>query len=243
MLTITGLHVTVEKKDVLSGVDLRVGRGEVHALMGPNGSGKSSLALTLSGHPAYTATKGTVRFLRKNLLAMSVPERARAGLFLAFQAPVAIPGVTVFTFLRQAYEAMGATSVDVVAFKKRLVSLLSDVGLDETFLGRYVHDGFSGGERKKLEVLQVLLFAPKMVVLDEVDSGLDVDSLKLVAAHVRTLVSEKSLAVLVISHYRRLLEYLEPDFVHVMKGGVIVQEGDRMLAEEIEHKGYGGAGT
>lgn len=238
LLEISDLKVSVDSKLVVQGVSLSISKGEVHALMGPNGSGKSSLALALTGHPSYKAG-GKVKLDGKDLLSMSADKRAREGLMIAFQAPIAIPGVSVFHFLRQAYENLTGEKENVLDFKARLVDLMDKVGLDESFVKRYVNDGFSGGERKKLEVLQVLLFKPRLVILDEVDSGLDVDSLKVVAEVVRGIVDEGESSVLVISHYKRLLEYLKPDKVHIMGKGKIVKSGGRKIVDEIEEKGYG----
>ncbi len=241
LLEVKGLEVLVEGKKVLDGVNLSIGKGEVHALMGRNGSGKSSLALALAGHPKYEVKlkrSGGVKFAGKNLLALPADLRARAGIMLAFQAPIAIPGVGVFTFLRQAYNQMRG-EIAVVDLKKRLLVIMEDLGIPEEFLGRYVNDGFSGGERKKMEVLQAILLKPRLLILDEIDSGLDVDSLKLVASAVRKMVRENDTSVLVISHYKRLLEYLEPEYVHVMRDGRVIKSGGSGLVEEIEKGGYG----
>lgn len=236
-LRISGLKVEVEGKEVVSGVDLEVSGREIHGLMGPNGSGKSSLALALMGHPRYEVKEGKVEFEGEDLLEMEPDERARRGLFLGFQTPVALPGVSVFRFLKNAYERVRGGKLEVKEFKKKLVEELEEVGLGEEFLQRNVNEGFSGGERKKMEILQARMLEPSLVVLDEVDSGLDVDSLKVVAESVKKLVGQGS-GVLVISHYPRLFEYLEPEKLYVMKEGEMFKEGGAELVEEIEKKGY-----
>lgn len=239
MLKIRNLRVFVDEKNVVKDVDLSIAKGEVHALMGQNGSGKSSLAFAVAGHPTYVIESGEIVFRGKDFLVLEPNERVRAGVFLAFQSPVAIPGVSVFHFLRQSYEAVTGKHENVLDFKKRVVVLLKKLGLSEDFLKRYVNDGFSGGERKKMEILQVLLLKPKLVILDEVDSGLDVDSLKMVADNIRELVKKDGVSFLIISHYKRLFEYVKPDHVHVMKGGKIVKDGGADLIDEIEKEGYG----
>lgn len=239
MLKIRNLRVSVDNKNVVKDINLFISGGEVHALMGKNGSGKSSLALAIAGHPVYEVEDGGVMFEGENLLEMKPDERTRMGIFLAFQSPVAIPGVTVFHFLRQSYEIVTGKHGDVKDFKDEVVVLLEKLGLSEDFLNRYVNDGFSGGERKKMEVLQILLLKPKLAILDEIDSGLDVDSLKMVAGTIRELVKGGDVAFLVISHYRRLFEYIEPKYVHVMQEGEIIRSGGAELVDEIEEEGYG----
>lgn len=238
MLIIRDLSVSVGEKNVVKGVNLSISKGEVHALMGRNGSGKSSLALTIAGHPAYTVESGEIVFEGKDLLEAKPDERVRMGIFLAFQSPVAIPGVTVFHFLRQSYEAVTGKHSDVKDFKDEAVVLLEKLGLSEDFLKRYVNDGFSGGERKKMEILQILLLKPKLAILDEIDSGLDVDSLKMVVGTIRELVGGSDVAFLIISHYRRLFERIEPKHVYVMQEGEITRNGGVELVGEIEEGGY-----
>lgn len=238
-LVIEGLHGTVEGKEILRGVTLTVRGGEVHALMGPNGSGKSTLAYILSGHPKYEVTGGRVLLGGEDLLAMEPDERARAGLFLAFQYPCAIPGVSVANFLRTAVNAVlgEGRELPVMAFHRRLTEAMAMLEIDESFAGRYVNDGFSGGEKKRVEILQMAMLEPKVAILDETDSGLDIDALKVVAQGVNRQ-RRPDLGVLVITHYQRILRYIEPDFVHVMMEGRIVRSGGKELAEELEEKGY-----
>ena len=249
-LEIKDLHVTVEGKEILKGIDLVVRSGEVHAIMGPNGSGKSTLALTIMGHPRYKVTEGTVRFGGRDVLAMTVDERARAGLFLAFQYPAAIPGVSVANFLRTAINARraepGATSaaneekrnnMPIPQFRRLLQEKMKLLEIDDSFITRSVNDGFSGGEKKRLETLQMHMFQPQMAVLDETDSGLDIDALKVVAQGIETFRGPE-IGVLLITHYERILRYVQPDYVHVLVDGRIVRTGGRELAAELEAKGY-----
>lgn len=239
MLRVKGLHVQVDGKAVLQGVDIVVQTGEIHALMGPNGSGKSSLALMLAGHPAYSINGGGKAELNgKDIFEMSPEERVKAGLFLSFQAPVAVPGVSYFSFLKQSYQAVSGKHVAVLPFRRRLEGVMSKLGIDVELLQRSVNDGFSGGERKKMEIVQMSLIQPKLIVLDEIDSGLDVDSLKLVARTVRDM-ADSGAGVMVITHYRRVLEYLKPDKVTVMKRGRVVASGGEELVKRIEEQGYG----
>ena len=250
-LEVTRLHVTVEGKEILKGIDLVVRSGEVHAIMGPNGSGKSTLALTIMGHPRYKVTQGEVRFDGKDVLAMTVDERARAGLFLAFQYPAAIPGVSVANFLRTAINARraepGATSgtaaearkndMPIPQFRKMLQEKMKLLEVDDSFITRSVNDGFSGGEKKRLETLQMHMFQPKLAVLDETDSGLDIDALKVVALGIEALRGP-DIGILLITHYERILRYVLPDYVHVLVDGRVVRTGGRELAAELEAKGY-----
>jgi Fe-S cluster assembly ATP-binding protein len=244
-LEVKGLHVTVEGKEILKGIDLTVASGEVHAVMGPNGSGKSTLALTVMGHPRYTVTEGSVRFDGQDLLAMPVDERARAGMFLAFQYPIAIPGVSVGSFLRTAINSRRAkpdaekktTDMPIPQFMKLLKEKTSLLEVDEAFLKRSVNDGFSGGEKKRLEMLQMHMFQPTFAVLDETDSGLDIDALQTVAQGIEALRSP-GVGILLITHYERILRYVQPDRVHVLIDGRIVRTGGRELAAELESKGY-----
>ncbi len=242
MLSIKDLHAAVEGKSILRGLNLDVKPGEVHAIMGPNGSGKSTLSQVLAGRENYIVESGTVTWNGQNLLDMPIEERARSGLFLAFQYPIEIPGVSNAYFLRAAVNAarrhQGLPELDAMDFLKRVKAEMKAVGMREEFLYRSVNEGFSGGEKKRNEVLQMTLLEPKLAILDETDSGLDIDALKVVADGVNRLRSpERSL--IVITHYQRLLDYIVPDFVHVLSGGRIVRSGGRELALELEERGYG----
>ncbi len=241
MLDIKNLYAGIDGKEILHGVNLHVGTGEVHALMGPNGSGKSTLANVLAGRPRYQVTGGTVTFEGKDLLALTPEDRAREGLFLAMQYPVEIPGVNNIYFLKAALNAIrknrGEEELDAMEFLQLAREKMKLVDLDESFMNRGVNEGFSGGEKKRNEIFQMAVLDPKLAVLDETDSGLDIDALKIVAHGVNTLRSERH-SVLVITHYQRLLRYLVPDFVHVLADGRIVKSGGKELAEELEQKGY-----
>lgn len=237
LLQIEDLHVEVEGKHILRGVNLAVNAGEVHALMGRNGSGKSTLSYTLMGHPRYHVTRGRVIYRGKNLLEMPVDERARSGMYLAFQYPVAIPGVSVSNFLRAAVKARRGQDVPVKEFRKELKEKMAKLGVTDSFLSRYINEGFSGGEKKRLEILQMALLKPDFALLDETDSGLDIDALKVVAEGINSL-STKENAVLLITHYQRILDYVTPQFVHVMNDGQIIRSGGSELAKELEAKGY-----
>jgi Fe-S cluster assembly ATP-binding protein len=228
----------------LKGIDLLVRQGEVHALMGPNGSGKSTLAYTLAGHPFYEPTAGQVIFDGLDLLEMEADERSRAGLFLAFQYPIAVPGVTVANFLRQALNARRRAEdpedkgIPIPAFRRLLKEKMDRLSIDHKFAGRYLNEGFSGGEKKRAEILQMATLEPKIAIMDETDSGLDIDALRIVADGAQTLQRENGMGVLVITHYQRILNYIEPDFVHVMLGGRIVESGGPELALQLEENGY-----
>ncbi|MBV6303382.1 Fe-S cluster assembly ATPase SufC [Candidimonas humi] len=242
MLDIKNLHASVEDKKILRGLNLSIGQGEVHAIMGPNGSGKSTLAQVLAGREDYRVEEGSVDWDGQDLLAMPAEERARAGLFLAFQYPVEIPGVSNAYFLKSAVNAVrrhrGLPELDAMDFIKRVKSEMKAVDMREEFLYRSVNEGFSGGEKKRNEVLQMALLEPRLAILDETDSGLDIDALRIVADGVNRLRSpERSLVV--ITHYQRLLDYIVPDFVHVLAHGRIVRSGGRELALELEERGYG----
>ena len=231
-LTIKDLHVTIEGKKILNGVDLTVKKGEVCALMGPNGSGKSSLAYTLMGHPKYQVDKGEVWYKGQNVLELKPDERAKLGLFLSFQYPQEIPGVSVSNFLRTAYNAVKPAPIAVPDFVKLLKEKMKMLKIDDSFSRRYLNEGFSGGEKKRAEILQLAVLQPEMAILDETDSGLDIDSLKVVAEGVNSLIGP-NMGILVITHYQRLLNYITPDKVHVMINGRIVKSGGEELAQHL----------
>jgi Fe-S cluster assembly ATP-binding protein len=241
-LEIKGLTVSVETEDgpkeILRGVDLTVKSGETHAIMGPNGSGKSTLAYSIAGHPKYTVTGGTVTLDGEDVLAMSVDQRARAGLFLAMQYPVEVPGVTVSNFLRTAKTAIDGEAPKLRTWVKDVNAALERLNLDPTFGQRSVNEGFSGGEKKRHEIAQLELLNPKFAILDETDSGLDIDALKIVAKGVNRYTAQGDRGVLLITHYTRILRYIQPDFVHVFVNGRIADEGGPELAEELEANGY-----
>jgi Fe-S cluster assembly ATP-binding protein len=241
MLEIKNLHASVEGTEILHGVHLTVGKGEVHAIMGPNGSGKSTLAQVLAGHPAYEVTQGTATFQGSDLLDMSPEERAQVGVFMAFQYPVEIKGITNAYFLRSAVNAIrksqGLTEYDPIDFLDVLEEKLKVIGWEDTFLNRNVNEGFSGGEKKRNEIMQLAVLEPKLAILDETDSGLDIDALKTVADAVNKLRSPDR-ATVIVTHYQRLLNYIVPDFVHVLVDGRIVRSGGKELALELEEKGY-----
>ncbi len=241
MLTIQNLHASIEDKEILNGIDLKINAGEVHAIMGPNGSGKSTLASVLAGRQNYEVTKGSIDFFGKDLLDLSPEERAKKGLFLAFQYPVEIPGVSTTNFIKSAINEIrkyrGQEPLDAVAFLKLMKQRMALVNIDQSLLTRSLNEGFSGGEKKRNEIFQMAMLEPKFAILDETDSGLDIDALRIVADGVNTL-RNKDNAVLVITHYQRLLEYIIPDFVHVLYKGRIVKSGTKELALELEEKGY-----
>ncbi len=237
IFVIEGLHASVEGKEILKGVDLVVHRGEVHALMGPNGSGKSTLANAIMGHPRYQVTRGRVLFHGESILGLRPDQRARRGLFLAFQYPIGIPGVVMGNFLRTALKSRRGEDVSVREFRKLLDETLDLLKMDPAFVRRYVNEGFSGGEKKRAEVLQMAMLKPEMAVLDETDSGLDIDALKTVAEGI-TALRGPDLGVLLITHYQRILNYVKPDVVHVLYDGRIVKAGGPELALELEKKGY-----
>lgn len=257
-LVIKDLHVSVEGKPILRGVNLTIRQGEVHALMGPNGSGKSTLAYTIAGHPHYEVTGGDILLNGESILKLAPDERAKAGLFLAFQYPTAIPGVSMANFLRQAVSAVrgytekakravaeggsvkpiGSELMPMREFRRELTEKMEKLHIDPSFARRYLNDGFSGGEKKRAEILQMAMLEPKIAVLDETDSGLDIDALRVVAEGVNSLLGP-NLGVLLITHYQRLLNYIKPDFVHVFYNGQIVMSDGPQLALELEEKGYG----
>ena len=236
-LFVNSLRVNAEGKEILKGLDIAILPGEVHAIMGPNGSGKSTLASALTGHPKYEVVSGTASLDGKDLLAMKADERARAGLFLSFQYPLEIPGVTVEAFLRMAYNNI-KPALDVMAFHRLLLERMQSLKMDPAFARRYLNDGFSGGEKKRMEVLQMSVLEPKYIILDETDSGLDVDALKAVSEGINA-IRGPGRGILIITHFNRILRYVTPDHVHVMVDGKIIKSGDASLAHEIETKGYG----
>ena len=241
MLEIKNLHASAEGQEILRGIDLTVNAGEVHAIMGPNGSGKSTLAQVLAGHPAYEVTEGSVTYLGKGLLGMAPEDRACAGLFIAFQYPVTIRGITNAYFLRAAVNAVrkrqGKEELDVLDFIEVLEEKLKVIGWDDSLMDRPVNDGFSGGEKKRNEILQMAVLEPKLAILDETDSGLDIDAMKIVAEAVNNLRRPDN-ATILVTHYQRLLGYIVPDRVHVLSRGRIVKSGGKELALELEEKGY-----
>jgi len=241
MLSIENLHARVEEKEILKGLNLVVKPGEIHAIMGPNGAGKSTLGHVLAGRDGYEVTDGVTDFYGKNLLDLETEERAREGLFLAFQYPVEIPGVSNMEFLKASVDAVrehqGLDAIDSVSFMKQAREACKAVNLDQNFLKRGVNEGFSGGEKKRNEIMQMMLLQPKVAILDETDSGLDIDALQVVANGVNALRSPDR-SFIIVTHYQRLLNFIEPDFVHVLANGKIVKSGDKSLALELEDKGY-----
>lgn len=246
MLEIKDLHVSVDSTEILKGIDLKVGKGEVHAIMGPNGSGKSTLAHVLAGRDGYTVTKGKVVYNGQDLLSLAPEERAVAGIFLAFQYPLEIPGVTTMTFLKTILgahaKARGEKEPTAIDVLKRVRKAAEELKVDEEMLKRPLNVGFSGGEKKRLETLQMMLLEPALAVLDETDSGLDIDALKIVSEGANLLRSPER-AMIVITHYQRLLDHIVPDFIHVLAGGRIVRSGGKELAEELERTGYAAFGA
>lgn len=240
-LKIEDLHVSVEDKEIVKGLSLEIKGGEIHAIMGPNGTGKSTLSSALMGHPAYEVTGGTVTLDGENILDMAVDERARAGLFLAMQYPAEVSGVSNANFLRTALNArMGeGNEVPVIKFHRSLQAKMKELSIDPSFTDRYLNEGFSGGEKKRNEILQMAMLEPRITILDEIDSGLDIDALKIVSQAVNDLRRPET-GFLIITHYQRLLQYIEPDFVHVMMQGRIVKSGDKKLAQYLEENGYDG---
>ncbi len=242
-LVIQNLHVSIEGKEILKGLNLTVGQGEIHALMGPNGSGKSTLAYTLLGHPFYEVTEGEIWFKGQNILELEADERSHLGMFLAFQYPVSIPGVTVANFLRTAINAHRKAKnpedkgISIPDFRRLLTAKMNLLKMDNSFAGRYLNEGFSGGEKKRAEVLQMATLQPDIAILDETDSGLDIDALRIVSEGVNALASP-DLGVLVITHYQRILNYIKPNYVHIMLNGRVVESGGPELALYLEEHGY-----
>lgn len=242
LLQTTNLHVAVDSTPIVKGINLAISQGEIHAIMGPNGSGKSTLAYTLMGHPRYTVTEGSVTFDGQDLLSMSVDERARAGIFLAFQYPYEIEGVPLKDFLRQAYNAIYAGTdkqIGLKAFRALLEEKMALLNIQPEFVERHLNVGFSGGEKKRAEMLQLAVLAPKLAILDEIDSGLDIDALRIVCEGLKAVKKDNpAMAILMITHYRRILDHVEPDFVHIVQDGVVARSGTAALASEIEAAGY-----
>jgi len=245
VLKISNLHVAIDGKEILKGVDLTLRQGEVHALMGPNGSGKSTLSYALMGHPNYEVTEGTATLDGVDLLGLEADERAKAGLFLAFQYPTSIPGVTVANFLRHAVSNVrkpdrkeGEDLISMRDFRKELRAEMDELGMDQEFARRYLNEGFSGGEKKRAEVLQLAMLRPAFAILDETDSGLDIDAVRIVSEGVNKVAEKASTGVLVITHYQRILNYIKPQFVHILFGGRIVESGGPEIVQLLEREGY-----
>lgn len=236
-LELKNLHISVDKKDIVDGLSLVIKPGEVHAIMGPNGSGKSTLANAVMGHPKYTITKGKIMIDKKDMTVDAPDKKARAGLFLSMQYPPEIPGVTLTSFLRITTNSLSGKTAHPLTFHKGLLEKMKELHMDPSFATRYLNTGFSGGEKKRAEILQLLILNPKYAILDETDSGLDVDALKIVSEGINTFHTKKN-GVLLITHYNRILEYVQPDFVHIMYKGKIVKSGGKELAKEIEKNGY-----
>lgn len=237
MLTVKDLHAAVDGKEILKGLNLTVGKGEVHVLLGPNGSGKSTLMNVLMGHPSYQVTGGEISFDEEDLLAMKTFERARKGLFLSFQTPEEIPGITVENMIRTAKQAVTGEKIKIMAFKKELKAAMAELEINESYAGRYMNVGFSGGEKKRNEILQLMMLQPKLALLDETDSGLDVDAVQIVSKGVAAFHNENN-SCLIITHNARILDRLTVDKVHVMKEGRIIQEGGAELIDEINRSGF-----
>src|SRR3954449_2865902 len=243
LLEIRNLHVRADDKEILKGVDLAVGKGEIHALMGPNGSGKSTLANAIMGHPSLEVTEGSIHFKGEDITEADPDERSRMGLFMAFQYPVAVPGVTVTKYLRTVIhahrEARGEDPIPLKEFRQTVQEAMKLTNIPNEFASRYLNDGFSGGEKKRMEMLQLALQLPEVAVLDETDSGLDIDALRVVANAVNSVAQQSEMGVLIITHYQRILHLVQPDFVHVLYNGRIVKEGGPELVTQLEAEGYG----
>ncbi len=239
LLNINNLHAEVEDKEILKGVNLNINKGEIHVIMGPNGAGKSTLAYTLMGHPKYNVTEGSAKLDGEELMDMKVNERAAAGLFLSFQYPEVINGITVENMLRSAKAAVTGEKQSVLVFKRQLNKAMDSLSINKSSADRFLNVGFSGGEKKKNEILQMQVLEPKVAILDETDSGLDVDAIKIVADGVNAFANENN-AVIIITHYNKLLDYINPDFVHILKDGKIIRTGDKSLANQIDETGFAG---
>lgn len=241
MLKINHLNVSINEQPILKGINLSIKPGEVHAIMGPNGSGKSTLSKVLAGHPAYTVTSGDIAYLGKDLLPLAPEERAQAGIFMSFQYPVEIPGVTNINFLKasvnEVRKGQGKNPLDAIEFLSFIREKCQLLDMDESFLYRSINEGFSGGEKKRNEILQMVALEPKLAILDETDSGLDIDALRVISQGVNAMRSPER-AIILVTHYQRLLDYIEPDYIHVLANGRIVKSGDKSLALELEDKGY-----
>jgi len=240
LLEINSLHGGLSDREILNGVNLTLEAGKIHAIMGPNGSGKSTLAKILAGHPGYAVTSGTVTFDGRSLLELAPDARGRAGVFMAFQYPNEIPGVSILNFMRTALQAKLGKDIPVLEFRKILQAKMEMLGMDKTFATRFVNDGFSGGEKKRNEILQMAILQPKLAILDETDSGLDIDALKIVSQGVNTIMKESDPkpAILIITHYNRILDYIKPDVIHVLSAGRIIHSGGPELAKTLEERGY-----
>jgi Fe-S cluster assembly ATP-binding protein len=241
MLSIKNLHVAINEQAILKGINLEINPGEVHAIMGPNGSGKSTLSKVLAGHPAYQITAGEIRYQGEDIKDLSPAQRAQAGIFMSFQYPVEIPGVTNINFLKASVNAVrkgqGLNTLDAIEFLSFIRNKCKVVDMDESFLYRSINEGFSGGEKKRNEILQMATLEPKLAILDETDSGLDIDALRIISEGVNTLRNQDR-SIILVTHYQRLLNYIEPDFIHVLADGKIVKSGDKSLAHALEEKGY-----
>lgn len=239
MLEIKNLKVEIDGKEILKGINLKLEDGKIHALMGPNGSGKSTLALALLNHPKYKITSGKIIFNKEDITNLSVDEKAKKGFFLSFQNPQEVQGITIYNFLKQALTSIRKEKLSFFEFRKLIEGKAKEIGLDKEFLSRYLNTGFSGGEKKKSEILQLLVLDPKVAILDETDSGLDIDSLKTISQGIKKFTKKGKIS-LVITHYKRMLEYLKPDKIFIMHNGIIAKEGNIRLANELEKKGYKG---
>lgn len=237
LLRIENLKVEVEGKEILKGIDLSINKGEIHALMGPNGTGKSTLAFTIMGHPKYEIKEGRIFYLNEDLTKFNTSQRAKKGIFIAFQYPEEIPGVSLESFLRNTYNSKNGKEISFLEFRKILKEKMKFLEIDDIFLKRYVNEGFSGGEKKRNEILQMAILEPKLAILDETDSGLDIDSLKIVSMGINKLMNPE-LSILIITHYQRILNFIKPDFVHILIDGKIVKSGREELSKILEEKGY-----
>lgn len=241
-LVIDNLHAEIGGKEILKGVSLRIKSNEIHAIMGPNGAGKSTLSYVIMGHPKYAVTKGDIRLDGESILALSPDKRAKKGLFMSFQYPAEVPGVSIGSFLRSAYNAVSGKEMPVLEFQKLVKEKIEMLGIKPDFIKRGLNEGFSGGEKKKCEILQLAVLSPKMAILDETDSGLDVDALRVVSDGINKIKVSTGMGVMLITHYNRILKQVKPDFVHIMTDGKIVQSGQGALAAEVEDRGYASMG-